>query len=100
MPLGRPMDPLVLNADEEAQLLSLAGSRSLPHGLVRRAQIVLACVQGEANTSIARRMRLSNATVGKWRKRYLMTFQNGMGFNTKPITFKEESSYIKFMERS
>ena len=31
-------------------------------------QIVLACAQGEANASIARRMRLSDATVG--RKRY------------------------------
>jgi len=60
----------VLNEDEKAQLLSLANSRTLPHGLVRRAQIVLACADGEANSSIARRMKLSNATVGKWRRRY------------------------------
>jgi transposase len=72
------MEPLVLSADEEAQLRSLAGSRSLPHGLVRHAQIVLACAQGEANTSIARRMGLSNATVGKWRKRYLMQGIEGL----------------------
>ena len=58
MPRGRPMEPLVLTDDEESQLLSLANSRSLPHGLVQRARIVLACAQGEANTSIARRMRL------------------------------------------
>ena len=67
---GRPVAPIVLNEDEKAQLLSLANSRALPHGLVRRAQIVLACADGEANSSIARRMKLSNATVGKWRRRY------------------------------
>ena len=78
MPRGRPMEPLVLTDDEESQLLSLANSRSLPHGLVQRARIVLACAQGEANTSIARRMRLSNATVGKWRKRYRMQGIEGL----------------------
>ena len=70
MPRGRPVAPIVLTDDEKLQLLSLANSRSLPHGLVRRAQIVLACAEGEANSSIAQRMTLTNATVGKWRKRY------------------------------
>lgn len=70
MPRGRPIEPLVLNGDEKMQLQSLAQSRSLPHGLVQRAQIVLACAEGQANAAIARRMRLTNATVGKWRKRY------------------------------
>ena len=59
MPRGRPIEPVVLTDDEKDQLLSLANSRSLPHGVVRRAQIVLACAQGEANASIARRMRLT-----------------------------------------
>jgi transposase len=52
------------------QLYSLAQSRSLPHGLVQRAQIILACADGEPNAAIAQRLRLTNATVGKWRKRY------------------------------
>ena len=46
MPRGRPIEPVVLTDDEKDQLLSLANSRSLPHGVVRRAQIVLACAQG------------------------------------------------------
>ncbi len=70
MPRGRPVAPLVLNDAEKFQLLSLANSRALPHGLVRRAQIVLACADGEANSAIAKRMKLTNATVGKWRQRY------------------------------
>ena len=70
MSRGRPIAPIVLNDDEKVQLLSLANSRSLPHGLVRRAQIVLACADGEANSAIAERMKLTNTTVGKWRRRY------------------------------
>jgi putative transposase len=70
MPRGRPVAPIVLNDDEKSQLLSLAHSRALPHGLVRRAQIVLACAEGEANSAIARRLRLTSYTVGKWRRRY------------------------------
>jgi hypothetical protein len=39
---GRPMSPLELSADESDQLKSLAGSRTSPHSIVQRAQIVLA----------------------------------------------------------
>ena len=72
MPRGRPVKAVVLTEEERAQLVSLANSRSLPHGLVRRAQIVLACAEGESNSSIAGRMRVNKATVAHWRKRYLM----------------------------
>ena len=78
MPSGRPVKPVVLTDEEKAQLLSLAKSRSLPHGLVRRARIVLACAEGESNISIARRMHLNKATVANWRKRYLMDGIEGL----------------------
>ena len=67
MALGRPLLPLVLSEGEIQQLQSIASYRSLPHSIVQRAQIVLACGAGETNTSIAKRMGM---TVGKWRKRY------------------------------
>ena len=57
MALGRPMPPLVLRDDEVQQLQGIASSRSLPHSIVQRAQIVLACGAGETNTSIAKRIR-------------------------------------------
>ncbi|WP_370594449.1 helix-turn-helix domain-containing protein [Synechococcus sp. CBW1108] len=63
------MPPLVLSDDEVQQLNALAHSRSLPHSIVRRAQIVLACGAGETNTAIAKRMGLTGMTVGKWRRR-------------------------------
>lgn len=71
MPRGRPVTPIILSEEQKTQLQGLANSRSLPHGLVQRVQIVLACAAGEANSAIAKRMRLSNATVGKWRQRFL-----------------------------
>ena len=70
MPVGRPMPPLALSEDDVRELQSIANSRSMPHPLVQRAQIVLACDAGETNTAIAMRMGLTGMTVGKWRKRY------------------------------
>lgn len=69
MPRGRPVVPIVLYDEQKNQLLSIARSRSVPHGVVQRGQIVLACADGEPNSHIAKRMRLSNMTVGKWCRR-------------------------------
>ena len=71
MRTGRPKKPLSLADDERAQLESFASSRSLPHGLVRRARIVLMSADGMSNTAIAAKLGLTGATVGKWRSRYL-----------------------------
>jgi len=84
MALGRPMAPLVLGDDEVQQLQGIASSRSLPHSIVQRAQIVLACGAGETNTSIARRMGLTGMTVGKWRKRYLELGLEGLHDELRP----------------
>ena len=64
------MLPLVLSEGEIQQLQSIASSRSLPHSIVQRAQIVLACGAGETKSAIAMRMGLTGMTVAKWRRRY------------------------------
>ncbi len=61
------MPPLKLSEEELRQLQNIANSRSMPHSIVQRAQIVLACGAGESNTAIAKRMCLTGMTVGKWR---------------------------------
>jgi putative transposase len=71
MVMGRPKAELVVSAEEQAQLQSMARSRSLPAALSLRAKFVLACAAGEANSSIAKRFETSNATVGKWRRRFI-----------------------------
>src|SRR3954466_5694199 len=69
--MGRPKAELVLNAAEEAQLSSIARSRSIAAALSERARIVLACAAGESNTAVARRFEVTKATVGKWRARFV-----------------------------
>jgi putative transposase len=71
MPKGRPLHPLSLSPNERDILQSLSRSRSLPHALVVRVQIVLLAAQGESNTAIAGALGLSRPTVGLWRRRYL-----------------------------
>ena len=78
MTQGRPKAELRLSTDERAQLQSIANSRSLPHALVRRVEMVLASADGEPNCAIAKRVGLTNATVGKWRKRYLKNGVEGL----------------------
>lgn len=41
---------------EKEKWLSIAHSRLLPHGMVQRAQIVLACAEGESHVVIAQRL--------------------------------------------
>ena len=52
--MGRPNIKLVMSEPEREQLASIARSRSLPHSLVRRAQIVLLTIPSlpyrDANT--------------------------------------------------
>ena len=84
MKTGRPKQPLVLQAEERIQLESISSSRSLPHAFVQRAQIVLMAAIGASNTEIAQHLRLSNPTVGIWRKRYLDHGIQGLHDELKP----------------
>src|ERR1700683_2563734 len=71
MRTGRPKAELVLSAEEQAQLCSLAASRALPHELVSRAKLVLWAARGESNHAIAQRLAWSMPTVGKWRRLFV-----------------------------
>jgi len=71
MRTGRPKTELLLTAEERSQLQSFARSRSLPAALSARARLVLRSADGEPNNSIAERMEMSKATVGKWRSRFI-----------------------------
>jgi putative transposase len=51
MARGRPKAQLHLSTEERAQLQGVASSRALPHGLVRRVQIVLASADGEPDSA-------------------------------------------------
>src|ERR1019366_5160459 len=71
MPRGRPRTfEITLTETERTALADLAGSRSLPAGLVRRARVILLSADGEANRDIATAVDLSGTMVGHWRRRY------------------------------
>jgi len=78
------MAPLELSVDEVSQLQSLAGSRTLPHSIVQRAQIVLACAAGDTNTAVAKRFAVRGSMVGKWRQRYLDQGIEGLHDELRP----------------
>ena len=84
MRTGRPKKPVVLSAEEREQLNAIANSRSLPHGLVRRARIVLLAAEGIPNCAIAERVNLSPQVVCKWRKRYLEQGLPGLHDELRP----------------
>jgi transposase len=86
MAIGRPKTALVLTPEERQELASLAHrSRSAP-ALARRARLVLACAEGRDNTTVARRLRMSQTTVCKWRARFVTDRVAGLFDEPRPGT--------------
>jgi len=84
MAKGRPKAELVLSEAEQAQLSSIARSRSMPAALSVRARIVLGCAGGQTNKAVAQRFELTQATVGKWRRRFLKDRIRGLYDEIRP----------------
>jgi transposase len=84
MRTGRPKAPLILTPEEHRELHSLAHrSRSVP-ALARRARIVLACATEQDNKTVARSLRTTPATVGKWRTRFVQQRLAGLYDEPRP----------------
>ena len=81
---GRPMADLTLSAEEREQLVCLSRSRSMPHALVTRAQIVLLAADGWTNTAIAEKLGVCRPTVGTWRLRYVRQRIQGLYDELRP----------------
>lgn len=84
MRTGRPKKPIILSDQEHEQLTSIVRSRSLPHGLVTRAQIVLMAAEGVTSNEIANKVALSAQSVCKWRQRYLQQGISGLHDELRP----------------
>jgi FixJ family two-component response regulator len=72
MALGRPIPTLQLSREARQTLERWVRRRTSAQALSLRARIVLACAEGKSNTVVAREMRVSKPTVGKWRSRFHM----------------------------
>lgn len=60
-----------LSVGEREQLEAYVRRRKTGRALAQRAEIVLLCAAGISNVEVARTLRVSQPTVGKWRRRFI-----------------------------
>ena len=75
---SRRLAPLRLSEEERSELEALASRRKTAQALALRARIVLACAEGAQNKDVAAKLNLDNATVGKWRRRFVQHRVDGL----------------------
>jgi hypothetical protein len=68
---GRPTAELVLTDEERSTLTRWTRRRKSAQALALRSRIVLGCAEGLSNKAVAARERVSQPTVGKWRRRFV-----------------------------
>jgi transposase len=71
MERGRPLAELVLTAEDRTALERWTARRKTAQALALRSRIVLRCSSGCSNSEVARELHITNATVGKWRSRFV-----------------------------
>lgn len=84
MVMGRPKAALVLTDAERETLEGYRRRRKTAHGLAMRSSIVLVCSSGLDNKTVAARLHLSPATVGKWRARFAARRLDGLLDEPRP----------------
>ncbi len=84
MRTGRPVKPLNLSAEERATLQRWARRPKSAQRLAQRARIVLLCGEGHTNAAVAREVRMTMQTVGKWRARFLRDRLDGLSDEPRP----------------
>lgn len=82
--IGRPIPMLTLTDDERDTLERWARRPTTAQALAQRARVVLACASGDTNTRVARELRLTKQTVGKWRSRFLTARLDGLLDEPRP----------------
>ena len=66
MRTGRPKKPLeIIDADRE-KLSMISRRPKSAQAMAMRARIVLNCGQGMSNSEVARKLHITEPTVGKW----------------------------------
>jgi transposase len=78
MAIGRPTKPLNVTPEEREKLTLLARRPKCSQAMAMRARIVLGCDQGASNSSVARKLRITGATVCKWRERFRVQRLEGL----------------------
>ena len=72
------LKPITLTGEEQTQLEEWARRRRIAPSLALRARIVLSCRAGPSNREVARLLRVTTQTVGKWRTRFVAGRTQGL----------------------
>ena len=75
---------MTLSDEERETLLRWARRPKSPQSLAQRSRIVLDCAEGLPSTEVARRVGVHEATVGKWRRRFVERRLDGLLDEPRP----------------
>lgn len=81
---GRPKVPVVVSAADRVVLERWAKRPKTPMSVAQRARIVLLAADGFANNVVAAKLDVNQATVVKWRKRYVERGVDGLIDEPRP----------------
>jgi len=82
--MSRKASPVILTAEENEVLQTLAVSRVAPHRQVQRARLVLAAAAGKTNQAISEEIGLGWRSVGMWRQRFVHERLAGLEDRPRP----------------
>jgi transposase len=75
---------LIVDEDEREVLLRWSRRPKSPHSIAQRARIVLLAADGLSNVAVAERVGVNQATVVKWRKRFIAGRVEGLLDEPRP----------------
>jgi len=82
--LGRPIAPLILNAEERAYLERQVRRHHVPRSFSDRCRMILRCADGVPSKTVSAELGAHEHTVGKWRRRFLKDRIEGLYDEIRP----------------
>ena len=81
---GRPIERLVLSAQERSYLERQVRRHRVARSLSERCRVILRCSDGLPSKSVAAELGVHEHTVGKWRRRFLKDRCDGLLDEARP----------------